>query len=331
MPSFCRHNRFEDSCPICSKKKRITPPKRREASGQPSQRRTPSTGPRRGRGPRTRAGTSAVTIRRVERAADDGYDNELVPGIRASADARRLAEELAFAAARLDVLASDPPGLYGRIAAEPDREEAIWLCFLTAYMSPLEDDAPFAEIERVHVPWATGELPEIGDARPGPRTAHDPARGTATLQAYRVWAQKAGSQAAGLAGDAALTPQRRFDQLWGRLALPGFRRTARFEFLLLASRLGLADIEPWTLKFADADPSSPVGVGARRVFGTGDAIELQRRAAGLMGAVGAPMAALDLALWNWSRVGEERVTGGVALTRDAGLNEAYGALGVSGP
>jgi hypothetical protein len=116
------------------------------------------------------------------------------------------------------------------------------------------------------------------------------------------------------------------------MALPGLRRSARFEFLLLASRLGLADIELWTLKYADADATSPVGIGARRVFGIGDAIELQRRAAALMAELDLPMAALDLALWNWSSAGEERVSGGVALTvGETGAQRAYARLGLSAP
>jgi hypothetical protein len=310
LPSFCRHNRFEDSCPICSKnKQQVSAPKRPTASSPSRPRKTK--GPRPGRAPRTSAGVSALTVRRAERAPDDGYDNALVPGLRSSEDARRLAEALSFSAARLEKLSNDPPGLYARVASEPDREEAAWLCFLIAYVSPLEGDEPFAAIEAAHVPWATGELPHLDGIELGPRTAHDQARGTRTIEAYRAWAAKSGSQVAGLAGDAALSPQRRFDQLWTRLALPGFRRSARFEFLLLCSRLGLADVEPWTLKYADAEVMSPVGTAARRVFASGDAIELQKRSARLMEAVGLSMGALDLGLWDWGS--GERLSGGVGV------------------
>ena len=236
----------------------------------------------------------------MERAPDDGYDNPLVPGLRSSEDARRLAEALSFSAARLEKLSSDPPGIYGEIANNPDREEAAWLCFLVAYISPLESEDPFSAIQVARVPWSTGELPNLDGIELGPRTAHDPAHGTRTIEAYRAWAAKAGSQEAALAGDAALTPQRRFDQLWGRLALPGLRRRSRFEFLLLCSRLNLADVEPWTLMYKDAGPMSTVGLAARRVFGSGDAIELRKRSARLIDAVDLPMAALDLALWNWA-------------------------------
>ena len=44
------------------------------------------------------------------RAADDGFQSDLVPGVRASQDAERLAEEIAFASGRLLALAADPPG-----------------------------------------------------------------------------------------------------------------------------------------------------------------------------------------------------------------------------
>lgn len=288
----------------------MTAPKRPAASS-PSRPRK-AQGPRPGRGPRTSAGSTALYVRKLDRAPDDGYQNDLVPGLRSSEDARRLAEALSFSAARLKRLASDPPGLYARVAGDADREEAAWLCFLIAYISPLESDAPFSGIERAHVPWATGEIPDLDGVEPGPRSAHDPARDNRTIEAYRAWATKAGSQTSGLAGDAGLSPERRFNQLWTRLALPGFRRRARFEFLVLCSCLDLAEIEPWTLMYADARPTSTVGLAARRVFGIGDANELRKRSARLMDAVGLPMAALDLALWNWSGA-EQWTSGGVVV------------------
>jgi hypothetical protein len=59
---------------------------------------------------------------RSARENADGYRNELVPGLKATADAERLADELAFAAARLAELVADPPSLYAEIAAQPDGE-----------------------------------------------------------------------------------------------------------------------------------------------------------------------------------------------------------------
>jgi hypothetical protein len=83
---------------------------------------------------RTRSGSSTrsatrrapgVVTRRVARAADDGYRNALVPGLRATADAERLAAAVAWADARLE-----PPGPHPAVAEQPEREEAFWLAFL---------------------------------------------------------------------------------------------------------------------------------------------------------------------------------------------------------
>jgi len=52
-----------------------------------------------------------MSVRREGRASDDGYRSELLPGLRASADAHRLADEIGFSAGRLQVLASAPPDL----------------------------------------------------------------------------------------------------------------------------------------------------------------------------------------------------------------------------
>ena len=57
----------------------------------------------------------------VARAADDGYEHELLPGLRSSVDAGRLADEIAFSAARLDELSADPPGLYAEVARADGR------------------------------------------------------------------------------------------------------------------------------------------------------------------------------------------------------------------
>jgi hypothetical protein len=191
-----------------------------------------------------------MRVRKLTQAADDGYRNELVPGVKASADAERLAAELAFATARLAELAADPPGIYAQIAAEPDPEEALWLAFLTAYLSPTEGDDPFAAIRAAHVPWASGELPDL-DVAPGLRTSHDRSAGAPTVLAYRAWAMRAGSQRAAFAGDGPWTPERRFDRLFERLAVQGFGRPGRYELLVSLGRLGVADVRASTLQFTD--------------------------------------------------------------------------------
>ena len=105
MPTFCRHNRFIQNCPIC------TP---REPAG--SSRLSPDAlhdGPRAAR-VRVPAPACAWSGRRARPRTATA--SELVPGLKSSADAARLADELAFSAARLAELATDPPGLYAEVA-----------------------------------------------------------------------------------------------------------------------------------------------------------------------------------------------------------------------
>lgn len=307
MPTFCRHGRFVENCPICKTKE---PP--RQPAGPGAARRAAGGG---GGRARSRAGVSRgargggdLRVRRLARAADDGYGSELVPGIRATADALRLADEVAFAAARLRVLATEPPGLFGQVAAADDPEEAIWLAFLIAYLAPLEGEDPFAGVRAARVPWATGELPDLEAAACGERTSHDSARGTATVEAYRAWAARAGSQRSALAGDASWTPQRRFDRAFERLALPGFGRGGRYDFLVVLGATRVVELEASSLQVGQA--SDATVVAAKRVFGIGDAINLQRRAADLAHAAEVPIAALDLGLVNWARPEGARIHGG---------------------
>ncbi len=264
----------------------------------------------------------------MARAADDGYEHELLPGLRSSVDADRLAGELAFAAARLDELSADPPGLYADVALASDPEEATWLAFLIAYLSPLQGPDPWVGIVAARTSWASAELPNLEDVALGPRTAHDPARGAATLLAYRAFAQRAGSQAAAFTGDASWPEQRRFDRAFERLALPGFGRAARYELLILLGRLDVFAVRPWSLQLA-AEPLDPTVVAAKRALGIGDPLLLQRRAADLAGAVGVPIEALDLALTNWTRPEDERITAGATVGVDPDRRAAIGsALGV---
>src|SRR6478735_6812792 len=138
---FCRHNRLEATCPICSRKPsaggEASGGVARRAGGARSTARAPSDKRRR---PSAGRGASTLSVRRMARAADDGYEHELLPGLRATEDAARLADELAFAEARLHELRDAPPGLYAEVAAAEDPEEAAWLAFQIALLSPLEDD-----------------------------------------------------------------------------------------------------------------------------------------------------------------------------------------------
>ncbi|MEA2123250.1 MAG: hypothetical protein QOI80_32, partial [Solirubrobacteraceae bacterium] len=98
-------------------------------------------------------------------------------------------------------------------------------------------------------------------------------------------------------GDPAWTPQRRFDRWFDRLRLPGTTRAQRFAFLVA---LGPAyDLEAGALHL-DVKVDDATSLVAKRVFNSGDALLLERRAKALADAAGVPIAALDrgLALWD---------------------------------
>ncbi|MEA2192616.1 MAG: hypothetical protein QOI73_2737 [Solirubrobacteraceae bacterium] len=316
-PSFCRHNRFVENCPIC--RAPDPPPAARRPSGSSPARTARSAAP----AARSSRGSGAVRVRRLTQAADDGYRNELVSGIRATADAERLAAELAFATARLAELAAEPPGLYAQIGSDPDREEGLWLAFETAYLTPTDDEDPFANIRAAHVPWAGGELPDL-DVALGMRTSHDPKAGTRTVLAYRAWATRSGGQQAAFEGESSWTPERRFDRLFERLAVGGFARPGRYDLLVTLGRLGVADVRASSLQLSD----DATTVAAKRVFGIGDKMLLERRARELADEAGLPIEALDLALFNWAAPQRPRTTMGsraeVAPARQAAIAAVLG-------
>jgi hypothetical protein len=309
---FCRHNRFVERCPIC----RETAPGyvqpegagRRARGGEAGSTAHPSRaatgGQRRGAPPGRRRGGLHVSHER--RAEDDGYRSPLAPGLRSSEDAARLAEELAFADGRLLALTTAPPGLYGEVRELADVEQALWACFLSAYLCPLEGEDPFVSVRLALAAGRSGELPDLSALALGPRTSHDPARGDATLRAYLQWAERAdrsqiGQQQLALTGDPAWTPERRFARIFERLTLPGFGRAGRYELLVTVGRLGLCDLRADSLHLAGAgaDLGDLATVGAKRVFGIGDPLHLEPRAQALADAAAVPIEALDLALANW--------------------------------
>ena len=159
------------------------------------------------------------------------------------------------------------------------------------------------------MPWAGGAAPQLDGIPTGPRTAHDPARGVATPEAYRAWAARSGSQAAAFAGEAHWSAERRFKQAFERLALPGFHRAARFDLLVTLGRLGRADVRPGELRLGGGDA---VTTTAKRTFGIGDTLLLERRAAELAEACEVPLASLDLALENLGRPAGERLALGAS-------------------
>jgi hypothetical protein len=304
MPTFCRHNRLVHNCPICSREQNLEL-RPIVSSGAPrvAEPRARTATPRRSAaGARAPAG---MRVSRLERGADDGYQSRLVQGLRSSEDAERLADELAFAATRLRRLDAQPPGLYAEVAAEGDIEERTWLAFLIAYLCPLDAEDPFATISSVRTSWASGIDPELDGAELGPRAAHEAGRGT--LAAYRAWAGRASSQSAAFAGEPGWTPERRFARVFERLALPGLHRDARYDLLVTLGHLGLYELRAGSLAFGG---DNEVTVAAKRAFGIGDSLLLERRASDLASASGIPLESLDLGLFNWG--GGERATLGLA-------------------
>jgi hypothetical protein len=323
MPTFCRHNRLVQNCPICSREQAIEmrPVMSSSAprSATPHQA-SPGTVPRRQAPGRSGRG---LTVRQLARGLDDGYRCALVPGLKSSEDAERLAAELAFATARVRRLEQAPPGLYAEVAGADELEERTWLAFLIAYLCPLDGPEPFAQIAAVRTTWASGELPELAGVQAGPRTAHVPARGNQTLEAYQSWVQRAGTQAAAFTGEAAWTPERRFSRQFERLGLPGLDRGARFELLVSLGRLGVYEMRAASLGLGG---ENEVTLAAKRLLGIGDSLLLERRAGELAKAAGIPLEALDLGLHNWESgeratvgIGEESEPDGDAL---AGLRAA---------
>jgi hypothetical protein len=307
MPTFCRHNRLVQNCPICSKEQDVemrpvvSPGGQTVRPGRHAGASSTGTSPRTRGSARSSGGRASggLTVRRLSRAAADDFRSSLVPGLHSGADAQRLAEELAFAANRLQHLATDPPGLYAEVAdASQPLEERSWLAFLIAYLGPLDGEDPFAGVAQARTPWGTGEPPRLDDAATGPRTAHDPAQGQRTIDAYRAWAQRSGSQEAAFTGDAAWTPERRFARVFERLALPGLDRGARFDLLVTLGRVGAYDLRAAALGLGGNDL---VTLAAKRVLGIGDVMLLERRAAELAAACELPLEAVDLGFYSWER------------------------------
>jgi hypothetical protein len=97
---------------------------------------------------------------------------------------------------------------------------------------------------------------------------------------------------------------------------------------VLLGRLGVFALRPWSLHLA-ADALDPTVIAAKRALGIGDPILLQRRATDLAGTAGVPIEALDLALTNWTRPEDDRITAGATVGADPERSAAIGsALGV---
>ena len=336
MPSFCRHNRLLQNCPICTKEQNIAkrPAVTRFGDVEPQPGTTPGSRPassaRSAQAGGSRGRTGSMTVRRLARDQGDGFQSGLVPGLKSAAEARRLADEVAFASARCHRLRTDPPGLYAAVAdGEVDIEQRSWLAFQLAWLSPLDGVDPFRAIAAARTPWDAEAVaaPDPEYALTGPRGTYDPATASRTAEAYRAWAARAGSQAAAFGGESSWTPERRFARVYERLALPGVERAVRFDLLVTLGCTGVYQLGAGSLHLGGSDP---VTLAAKRILGIGDPLLLERRAAELASAFQAPLQTLDLGLFNWER--RERFGAGVPveLELDETVREAaYAALALT--
>ena len=177
MPTFCRHGRLEATCPICSRKAR-------EGQAAEPRRATPrpARSPSSGRGPSSRGGD--LRVRRMARAADDGYEHELLPGLRSSARRR--------APGRRDRLRGGAAGRAVRRPARPLRRRGPRLRRRGGHLAGLPHRLPLA---------ARGRGP-VGVDRRGPHElgvgrAAD-ARGRRARAAHRARPRARRLDAAGL-------------------------------------------------------------------------------------------------------------------------------------
>jgi hypothetical protein len=242
---FCRHNRLTANCVICSREqreelKRKAPPRgSRTRSSASTTTRKPSSSASRSSG--------RLVTRKLARAADDGYRNPLVPGLRATADAERLAVAVTQAAERLL-----PPGPYPEIAAEPDLEHATWLAFLLALAG---HDAPELRSALLEANPSMDDALDLPEAR------------AKTAEAYKAWVERNGNQQQAFTGEPSWTPARRFARVFERLALPGFGRTQRYDLLTILGSAERYALEPDALHFIEDDPTT---LAAKRLLVSGD-------------------------------------------------------------
>jgi len=309
MPTFCRHNRLLQNCTICAREQNFDArPVVSSSAPKSTQPREDGPGAERQRTPRaarpggTRSSSGRVRVRHLARGAEDGYRSPLLPGLKSSEDAERLAEEITFATTRL------------------------WL---------MEQVAAGATVESVPGAWREIAAPGELDARTlaafqhvldGPRGLKSGNRDDA-IAGFEAWAARTGSYAQAFTGETSWTPERRFERIFERLGgVRGLDRDTRYELLTLLGRLGVYELRGGKLFLSGENEAT---WAAKRALGIGDPLLLERRAAELAQACGMPLEALDLALHNWGS--GDRITDG--LPDDAGpdqglLEQAQDALGL---
>jgi hypothetical protein len=283
VPSFCRHNRLIQNCTICARELNVevrpvvsssapksTQPREhlpREGAVRPARAaratRSAATG---------RSGSAALKVRKLARGAEDGYRCALLPGLKSSEDADRLAQEIAYSAWRLELM--------GAVAAgqEPQDAPAIWTQI--AHGPDLETRT-------------TSAFAFVVD---GPRGAGDDTQRIEALAAFDAWTERAGSAVVAFTGEPSWTPQRRFERLFERLQFGGLGRDARFELLTMLGRLGVYELSAGRLFLTGQNEAT---WASKRALGIGDPLLLERRSAELADACAVDLDVLDLAFHNW--------------------------------
>jgi len=309
MPTFCRHNRLLQNCTICAREQHFDA-RPVVSSSAPKSTQPREDGPRveRQRTPRaaksggTRWSSGGVRVRRLARGVEDGYRSPLLPGLKSSEDAERLAEEMAFSTTRLLLM---------------------------------EQVAAGATLEGVPAVWHEIAAPGDLDARTlaafqyvvdGPRGLKSGNRDDA-IAGFGTWGARIGSYAQAFTGEAAWTPERRFERLFERLGgVRGLDRDTRYELLTLLGRLGVYQLRGSKLFLSGENEAT---WAAKRALGIGDPLLLERRAAEVAKACQVPIEALDLALHSWGS--GTRIAEGLpddAEPDESLLEQAQDALGL---
>ena len=221
-------------------------------------------------------GSGRLVTRQLARATDDGYRNPLVPGLKATADAERLAIAVTQAHERLD-----PPGPFTAIDETPDVEQATWLAFLFALAPELYD-----VIDETRPAWEdAANLDALPEAK------------AKTAAAYRALGRArrlAGGRVHGrgdLDAGAPLRPRlraARAPRLHPRDALRPADRARRRRHLPARGR-----------RAALRRRTTPTTDAAKRLLVSGDRMLLERRARDLADASGLPIGAFDRGLAVW--------------------------------
>ncbi len=214
-----------------------------------------------------------MRVRRLARGVEDGYRSQVIPGVKSSEDAERLAEEIAFSATRLSLMEQLTAG------AEVESAPEAWR----------EISAPGDLVARTQL--------AIRHVLAGPRGLDSGSRVADATAGFEAWGARQGSVDQAFMGEPTWTSERRFERTFERLGgVRGLSRDTRYELLTLLGRLGVYELRAGRL-FPSGE--NEVTWAAKRALGIGDPLLLERRAGVLAQASGVPIEALDLALHNW--------------------------------